>query len=49
MFRYIKQVVITLLSFSGSLATKCTSLNKESCMIRPTHIDLKNHIKSCKK
>ena len=27
MFWFIKQVLITLLSFSGSLATKCGSLN----------------------
>ena len=28
------------LSLSRSLATKCVSLNKEPCMIRPTLIDL---------
>ena len=40
MFRLIKQVFIALLSFSGSLTTKCVSLNNEPCMIRPTLIDL---------
>ena len=40
MFRPIKQVFILLLSFSGSLATKCVSLNDEPCMVRPTLIDL---------
>ena len=40
MFRLIKQVFITLLSFSGSLAIKCVSLNNEPCMIRPILIDL---------
>ena len=35
---------IVLLSFSSSLAregTKCLSLNDESCIVRPTLIDLK--------
>ena len=40
MFGLIKQVFITLLSFSGSLAIKCVSLNNEPCMIRPILIDL---------
>ena len=31
---------IALLSFSGSLATKCVSLNNVPCMIMPTLIDL---------
>ena len=31
---------IVLLSFSESLATKCLFLNDESCMVRPTPIDL---------
>ena len=35
---------IALLSFSGSLATKSVSLNNETCMARPTLIDL-SHIK----
>ena len=33
MFRLVKQVFITLLNFSGSLATKYVSLNKKPCMI----------------
>ena len=33
-------MVIVLLSFSSSQATKCLSLNDESCMFRPTFIDL---------
>ena len=40
MFRLIKQVFITLLSFSESLTTKCVSLNNEPCMVRLTFIDL---------
>ena len=40
MFRPIKQMFITLLSFSRSLATNFMSLNNEQCMIRPTLIDL---------
>ena len=40
MFRFINQVLIVLLSFSRSLATKCVSLNHEPCMIRPTLIDI---------
>ena len=36
MFRPTKHVFIGLLSFSGSLATKCMSLNNERCMTRPT-------------
>ena len=31
---------ITLLSFSDSLATRCVSLNNESCLIRPTLVFL---------
>ena len=40
MFSLIKQVFNVLLSFSGSLASNCVSLNDEPCMIRPTLIDL---------
>ena len=40
MFSLIKQVLIVLLSFSESLATKCLSLNDALCMVRPTIIDL---------
>ena len=40
MFWLIKQVFIRLLSFSGSLATKCMSFNNEPCMTRPSIIDL---------
>ena len=40
MFRSIKQVLIALLSFSGSLAAKCMFLNDEPCLARPTVIDL---------
>ena len=40
MFRLVKQVFIALLSFVGSLPTKCVPLNGESCMIRPTVINL---------
>ena len=36
----IKQVLIVLLSFSGSLATKCVSLNDETYRIRPILINL---------
>ena len=39
-FSLIKQVFIVLLSFSESLATKFLLLNDESCMVRPTIIDL---------
>ena len=43
MFKVIKQALIALLSFSGSLAhqakvsecTECVSLNNESCIARP--------------
>ena len=34
---------IALLSFSGSLASECASLNNKPCLIRPTPIDL-NHV-----
>ena len=40
MFSILKQVLIVLLSFSSSLATKCVSLNDKPCMFRPTLIDL---------
>ena len=35
----MKPVFIVLLRSSGSLATKCMSLNNEPCMIRPTLIN----------
>ena len=38
--RLIKQLFIVLLSFSGSSSTKCMFLNNETCMIRPTLMDL---------
>ena len=40
MFGFIKQVFIVLLSFRGSLATKCISLNNEPCLTNTTIIDL---------
>ena len=40
MFSHIKQVFSALLNFSGSLATKCVSLNNESSIIRSTRIDI---------
>ena len=40
MFRLTKQVFIALPSFSGSWATKSVYLSNESCMTRPTLIDL---------
>ena len=40
MFRLNKQVLIALLSFSRSLATKCVSFNNEPCMGRSTIADL---------
>ena len=40
MFSLVKQVFFVLMIFSESLATKCLSLNDESCMVRPTLIDL---------
>ena len=39
-FSLIKRVFIILLSFSESLASKCVSLNDETCMVRLTLIDL---------
>ena len=39
MFRFIKKVFIRLLSFSGSLATKCLSLNNEHFKTRRALID----------
>ena len=40
MLRLIKQVLAELFTFSGSLATRCTPLNDELCMISPTLFDL---------
>ena len=36
MFQLIKQAFISILGFSGSLATKCMLLNNERCMVRPS-------------
>ena len=40
MCRLIKQVFLTLLNFSGSLATKYVSANNEQLMIRPIFLDI---------
>ena len=40
MFCLIKHVFVPLLKFTKSLGTKCVSLNNESCIARPTLIDL---------
>ena len=40
MFWFIKQVFSALLSFTGSLATKCVSLSNQPCTAKPTLIDL---------
>ena len=37
---FTKHAFIALLSFSKTLATKCISLSKETCKIRPTLINL---------
>ena len=39
MFRLIKQIFVTLVSFSESLATKCVSLNNESYVTSSAMID----------
>ena len=38
--RLIKQAFLVLLSFNGSLATKCVSLNNKPCITRPVLINL---------
>ena len=40
MFSLIIQVIIVLLSFSESLATKCLSLNDAPCIVKTTLTDL---------
>ena len=40
MFRFTKQLLIVLLSFSRSLATKCVTLSNESCLSRTNLINL---------
>ena len=40
MFGFFKKIFLGLLSFSGSLPTKCMSLNNEQCKIRRALIDL---------
>ena len=39
-FKLIRQTFVASSSFSGSLATKCMSLNDEPCLVRPNLIDL---------
>ena len=43
----INQVLIAILSFCGSLATKCMSLNNKLCMVKTTLIDLNPIELSC--
>lgn len=33
-------LTLLLLGFGVSLAVKCISMNNQSCLVRPTHIDL---------
>ena len=40
MFTFINQVFISLLRFSGSLATKCISLNNKPCLLEPPVIGI---------
>ena len=40
MFIFIKQMLVGLLSFGGSLATKYVSLNNQPCVTKPTLVDL---------
>ena len=47
MFELITEVLIELLSFSGSLATKYMSFKNELCFIRPTFIDLNSVELNC--
>ena len=44
MFRSVKKVFISLLSFGRSWATKCVSLNNKPCMIRLNLIDLTHFV-----
>ena len=39
-FKFMKEAFIALLSFIVSLAAKCTSLNNELYLVRPTFINL---------
>ena len=43
MFRLTKKVLITLSSFSRSIATKCISLNNEIWLATPVLIDLNSN------
>ena len=47
MSELIKEVLIELLSFSGSLASKYMSLNNGPCFIRPTLIHLNSVERNC--
>ena len=40
MFKFIKQTFIALLSFNGSLATKCISFNNKWCLAITTLIEI---------
>ena len=40
MVKNIKCLDLLSKRFSGSLATKCISLNNEPCLVRPTGFDL---------
>ena len=40
MFWFVKEALITLLSFDGSISTKCLSLNNQLCLGRCTLVDL---------
>ena len=44
MFNYVIVFFIVLLPFSGSLDTKCISLDNELCLVRPTLIDLNSNV-----
>ena len=42
-FWLIKIFLIVLLNFGGSLATKCVSLSNQTCVARPTLINLNKY------
>ena len=48
-FRLIKQVLIALLNFTGSLATNCIALHDQPCISRPTliNLNLDEHNQGC--
>ena len=43
MFRFIKYIFFTVMTFFSSKALKCVSMNNQECRVRPKIINIKSN------